>query len=90
MVFAKEKSLHKTMKRRLKLIENSIRVKFNISNLDLLTYTKNKTNEMEIKETELKEEIEYDIKYLKNTLMRIELAILIIMFVVVALKIVPN
>ena len=78
------------MKRRLKLIENSIRVKFNISNLDLLTYTKNKTNEMEIKETELKEEIEYDIKYLKNTLMRIELAILIIMFVVVALKIVPN
>lgn len=38
----------------------------------------------------MKHEISYDITYLKNTLRKVELAILILSFVMVALKILPK
>lgn len=90
LLFIKQKKLYKSINKRLKTIENNLNISISSSNFDIKTHMKNKSDTLKIEEDKLKHEISYDITYLKNTLRKVELAILILFFVMVALKIVPR
>ncbi|MBC8589672.1 hypothetical protein [Wansuia hejianensis] len=60
------------------------------SNFDIKNHIQKKSDTLKIEEDKLKDEISYDITYLKNTLRKVQLAILILFFVVIVLEIMPK
>lgn len=89
LIFIQRLILNKDSKHKRQILEKSFQKNINISNLDIKAYVKDKNDEMKNIDSKLTSEVEYDISYLKNTLKRIELTILIILFIIIALKIVP-
>lgn len=90
LLFIKQKKLYKSINKRLKTIENNLDRNISLLNFDIKTHIQNKSDILKSEEDKLKHEISYDITYLKNTLRKVELAILILSFVMVALKILPK
>nr|WP_312578925.1 hypothetical protein [Sedimentibacter sp.] len=90
LLFIKQKKLYKSINKRLKKIENNLDKNISLLNFDIKTHIKNKSDILKSEEDKLKHEISYDITYLKNTLRKVELAILILSFIMVALKILPK
>lgn len=90
LLFIKQKKLYKSINMRLKVLEKDVDKTTNFSNYDIKAHIENKSDILNTEKNRIKKEISYDITYLRNSLRRIELAILIICFVMIALKIVPK
>lgn len=89
LIFIKKVQLNRDKKNKIKLVKKAIEKNLDIASFDIKSYMQDKNNKMMEIDSELKKEIEYDMSYLENTLKRVELAILIILFIVIVFKIVP-
>jgi len=90
LLFIKQKNLYKSINKRLKTLGNNLNKNISSSDFDLKTYIQNKSETLKVAEDKMKHEISYDITYLKNTLRKVELAVLILLFIIVVLKILPK
>lgn len=89
IIYFKKKTSNKNMLLRLKKIKESSDTNISISNLDTENHKQEESDEFRKLKDELNEKIIYDIKYLKNTFRKCELAILIILFILAMFKVFP-
>lgn len=90
LLFLKQKQMFKSMNRSLKLKESNLNKNISSLNVDIKVHIQSKNDLLKSEKDKLEHEMDYDITYLKNTLRKLELGILILSFVMVALKILPN
>ncbi len=89
LIYLKKKESNKKMQLRLKKIKENFDKNISMPNLNTENYMQEKSDKLRMLEDELKKDIDCDIKYLKNTFRKSELAILIIIFMLIIFKAVP-
>lgn len=90
ILFIKQKSLYQDNKKKLKKFGNNLNKNISFEYFDIKSYTESKANKIKAEEIKLKQSTDYDLNYFKNTLLRTELWVLIVAFILVALKLFPQ
>lgn len=90
LLFINQNIQDKSIKKRLKAIENKFDKNISYSDFDIKAHVQNKSEILKVAKDKMKYEISYDVTYLKNTLRKVELALLILFFIIVVLKILPK
>ncbi len=90
ILFIHKKLLYHSKNKMLKTIEQNLGKSISPNIIDIKAHIQAKSDAVKIEEDKLNQSINYDLNYLKNTLTRVQLAILIIIFTVVTLKIAPQ
>jgi len=89
LMLYRKKELNKKKEKKMKLFEKTLEYNIEPKKFDFKIYFENKTNKKKIMDSDLQKELDYDMSYLENTLKRVQLEILIILFIITVFKVVP-
>lgn len=89
LLFIRQKKSYKTIVKNLETAQTILDNNIDPSTFDIQTHKQAKDEILRSKENKLKKNLNFDLTYIKNTLRKVELAILILLFVMVSLRIAP-